>query len=87
MIFALFGNPVGHSLSPLMHNAAYKKMKINARYSPFCVENLADAIKGIRACDIRGVSITIPFKTAVMPYLDEVDRECPTDRGRQYDFA
>jgi shikimate dehydrogenase len=73
-IFALFGNPVGHSLSPLMHNAAYEKMKINARYCPFCVENLADAVQWIRAYDIRGVSITIPFKTAVIRYLDEVDR-------------
>jgi len=72
-IFALFGNPVGHSLSPLMHNATYKKMKIHARYVPFCVQNLEDAVRGIRGLDIRGVSVTIPFKTTVMSYLDEVD--------------
>jgi shikimate dehydrogenase len=72
-IFALFGNPVSHSLSPLMHNAAYKKMGIDARYCPFCVENLKDAMQGVRACNIRGISVTIPFKTAVMSYLDEVD--------------
>ena len=72
-IFALFGNPVGHSLSPLMHNATFKRMKVDAHYVPFCVENLEDAVRGIRGLNIRGVSITIPFKTAVMPYLDAVD--------------
>jgi shikimate dehydrogenase len=73
-IFALFGNPVGHSLSPLMHNAVYKEMKIDASYVPVCVETLEDAIQGIREGDIQGASITIPFKTAVMPYLDEIER-------------
>ena len=72
-IFALFGNPVGHSLSPLMHNATFKRMKVDAHYVPFCVENLEDAVRGIRGLNIRGVSITIPFKTAVMAYLDAVD--------------
>ena len=73
-IFALFGNPVGHSLSPLMHNAAYREMKIDASYVPVCVEHLEDAIERVRQGDIQGASITIPFKTAVMPYLDEVER-------------
>jgi len=70
--FALYGNPVGHSLSPLMHNAAYKKMGINASYCPCCVEDLEGAIKRIKELPMRGVSVTIPFKTAVIPYLDEV---------------
>jgi shikimate dehydrogenase len=72
-IFALFGNPVRHSLSPLMHNATFKRMKIDAHYVPFCVENLEDAVREIRGLPIRGVSITIPLKTAVMDYLDGVD--------------
>lgn len=72
-IFALFGNPVSHSLSPLMHNAAYQKMGVAASYVPLLVENLKDAMQGVRACNIRGISITIPFKEAVIPYLDEVD--------------
>ena len=72
-IYAVFGNPVGHSLSPVMHNAAFKRMKIDAHYVPFCVKNVEDAVRGIRGLDIRGVSVTIPFKTTVMPYLDEVD--------------
>jgi shikimate dehydrogenase len=73
VIFALFGNPVGHSLSPLMHNATFKKMKIDAHYVPFCVKYLEDAVRGIRGLNIQGVSITVPFKTTVMPYLDGVD--------------
>ena len=72
-IFGLFGNPVGHSLSPLMHNTAYGEMKIRAVYVPFCVQNLKEAVRGIRAMNISGVSVTIPFKAEVLKYLDEVD--------------
>ena len=72
-IFALFGNPVAHSLSPLMHNAAYREMDIRAAYVPFCVNDLAGAVRGIRALGIRGASITIPFKTDIMAMLDHVD--------------
>jgi shikimate dehydrogenase len=72
-IFALFGNPVSHRLSPLMHNAAYKKMGIDASYCPCCVEDLEEAIERIKKLPLQGVSVTIPFKTAVMPFLDEVD--------------
>jgi len=72
-IFALFGNPVGHSLSPLMHNAAFRRMGINALYVPFAIDRIGDAVSGIRALGISGVSVTIPFKTSVMDYLDCVD--------------
>ncbi|MCJ7664448.1 MAG: shikimate dehydrogenase [Desulfobacterales bacterium] len=72
-IFALFGNPVAHSLSPLMHNAAYKKMGIDASYCPCCVEDLEEAIERIKKLPLQGVSVTIPYKTAVIAYLDEVD--------------
>ncbi len=74
-IFALFGNPIEHSLSPLMLNATFKRMKIDAHYVPFRVKTMEDAIRGIRGLDIRGVSITIPFKTEVMAYLDELDED------------
>ncbi len=72
-LYALIGNPVGHSLSPLMHNCAYKEMGLNAQYVIFCVDDLQNAISGLRAIDIKGVSVTIPFKTEVIQYLDEVD--------------
>jgi shikimate dehydrogenase len=72
-VFALFGNPVGHSLSPLMHHTAYGEMRIKALYVPFCVRNLEDAVRGIRGMDIGGVSVTIPFKSEVLRYLDELE--------------
>jgi len=72
-VFALFGNPVSHSLSPLMHNAALQKMGIAASYCACCVEDMEEAMEKIKKLPLEGVSVTIPFKTAVMPYLDEVD--------------
>jgi shikimate dehydrogenase len=72
-IFALFGNPVAHSLSPLMHNAAFHEMGLDATYYSCCVEDLEEAIGSIKKIPLWGVSVTIPFKTAVMAYLDEVD--------------
>lgn len=71
--YILLGNPVGQSLSPLIHNAALKKMGIAGTYSAFCVNDLRGAIHGMRAMNIRGASVTIPFKVAVMEYLDDVD--------------
>ncbi len=71
-IYALFGNPVEHSLSPVMHNAALKEMKIDARYIAIRVENAREITRKIKEMNIRGASITIPHKTAVMDYLDEV---------------
>lgn len=72
-IFALLGNPVGHSLSPYMHRAAFAQMNLSADYVAFCVENLKDAVTGIRGLNIRGVSVTLPFKTDIIPLLDEID--------------
>ena len=60
-------------LTSFVSDAAYKKMGINASYVPLCVENLEDAIQRVRERNIRGVSVTIPFKTAVIAYLDEVE--------------
>ncbi|MDD5712615.1 MAG: shikimate dehydrogenase, partial [Smithellaceae bacterium] len=72
-IFALFGNPVRHSLSPLMHNTTLARMGIDGRYIPFCIHDLPSAVRGIRDLGIKGVSITIPFKVEVMEHLDEID--------------
>jgi len=70
--FALFGNPVGHSLSPLMHNAVFEKMNIGARYMAILAENARDILTEIKKSNIHGASITIPHKTAIMEYLDEI---------------
>jgi shikimate dehydrogenase/3-dehydroquinate dehydratase type I len=71
----LLGNPVRQSLSPLMHNNALETMRIAGHYSAFCVNDLTSAVAGIRGMNIRGASVTIPFKTAVMEYLDEIDED------------
>lgn len=73
--FVLLGNPVRQSLSPLMHQAAFRTMGIDASYSAFCIADPAGAVSGIRAMNIRGASVTIPFKTAVMEYLDDIDAD------------
>jgi shikimate dehydrogenase len=72
-LYGIIGNPIRHSLSPILHNTAFKRMGLNAAYLAFEVENLEEAISGIRGLGIRGVSVTIPFKTQVIPFLDEVE--------------
>jgi len=73
--FGILGCPVSHSASPKMHLAAYKKVGLNAAYLPFLVvpEQLEQAINGLRALNISGVNVTIPYKETVMPFLDEID--------------
>lgn len=73
--YILLGNPVGHSLSPLMHNTALNALGVEGRYNAFCVYDLEAAIQGIRGMDIRGASVTIPFKSAVMEYLDDISED------------
>jgi len=74
----VLGNPVEHSLSPAIHNAAFQNLGLNFVYLAFCVEDVEHAVQGIRALgNFRGCSVTIPHKIAVMPYLDEIE---PTAR-------
>jgi shikimate dehydrogenase len=74
-IYGILGRPVSHSLSPAMHNAAYRHLGINAVYVAFPVTDLPRAVAGLRGLAIAGVSVTIPFKEAIIPLLDEVDPE------------
>ena len=72
---ALVGDPVEHTLSPAMHNAAFEYLGIDLVYIPFRVtrENLGDAVQGLVSLDCTGFNVTIPHKIAVIPLLDEVD--------------
>lgn len=74
-LFLLIGHPVEGSLSPAMHNAAFKSMNLDAIYVQVDVleKNLADAMNGIRAMEIAGFNVTIPHKIRVMEFLDELD--------------
>jgi len=72
-LYGVIGDPVAHSLSPAIHNAAFAHARINGVYTAFHVTDLPAAVAGIRALNIRGCSVTIPHKVAVMNLLDEVD--------------
>lgn len=76
-IVGLFGDPVSHSLSPAMFNAAFRAKKMNYRYLPFAVRHDAvpAAVRAITALDINGVNVTAPHKQAVIPYLDGLSGE------------
>ena len=70
---AIFGNPVAHSLSPQMHNAAFFHLGLNIAYLAFRVEEAGVAASAIRKLGFRGASITVPHKEKIIPHLDEVD--------------
>lgn len=74
ILLGLFGNPVEHSLSPLMQNSAISLLGLPYVYLPFRIEPelLQDALASVRALSMGGVNVTIPFKEAVIPYLDEL---------------
>jgi shikimate dehydrogenase len=72
-LYGVIGKPVRHSLSPIIHNGAFRRMGLNAAYLAFEVENLSAAINGIRGLGIRGMSVTIPFKAAIIPFLDQLE--------------
>lgn len=71
----IFGYPIGHTLSPAMHNAAFRQLNLNCVYVPFEVksEELGKAVDSIRTLNISGVNITIPHKENVLKYIDKID--------------
>jgi shikimate dehydrogenase len=74
-VCAIIGDPVGHSLSPVMHNAAFKELGLNIVYVAFPVKTgmLKDAILGARRLGLLGLNVTMPHKHAVIQYLDETE--------------
>ncbi len=73
ILYGIVGNPVSHSLSPAMHNAALAAAGINGIYLPFPAPDIAAAVTGIRGLGVQGVSVTIPHKEQIMELLDEID--------------
>lgn len=73
--FAVIGDPIEHSKSPSMHNAWFQELSIDATYIPVRVpsENLESAVAGLKTLGASGWNVTIPHKTAIIPYLDELD--------------
>ncbi len=70
------GHPIGHSMSPLMHNVAFEELGLDYQYCPYDVgkEGLAEFINECRK-DFLGLNVTIPHKIGVIPLLDEISRE------------
>ena len=75
IVCGLIGDPVEHSMSPAMHNAAFAHLGLDYAYLPFRVKaaDLPRAIDGIRGLNIRGMNVTIPHKVNVIPRLDKID--------------
>ena len=74
-LFGVLGNPIGHSMSPLIHNDAFEKHSIDGVYLPFCVEDngLQQAVEGLKALGAGGFNVTVPFKSRILPYIDVLD--------------
>lgn len=72
-LVGLIGWPLGHSVSPAMHNSAFQALGLDWRYDalPLLPERLAEAVDGLRGLKYRGVNVTIPHKQAVLPLLDD----------------
>jgi quinate/shikimate dehydrogenase len=73
-LIGLIATPIGHSLSPAMHNMSFRKLGLNYVYLAFEVGNqqLADVLTGFRGLNLRGFNVSMPNKTKILPYLDEV---------------
>lgn len=74
-VCGVIGDPIEHSLSPIMHNAAFKAIGLDYVFLAFKVKTarVEDAVNGMRALNIRGLNVTMPHKSTVMAHLDRVD--------------
>jgi 3-dehydroquinate dehydratase/shikimate dehydrogenase len=72
-IYGVIGNPIGHSLSPVMQNAGFAARRMNATYLPFLVRDLRDFLDAIEPLRIGGFSITLPHKERILRHLDRCD--------------
>jgi len=74
-VYGVIGDPIGHSLSPLIHNTAFRAQNLNKIYVPFRIpkENLEEFLRDARDLGLRGLSVTIPHKEAIIKHLTRVD--------------
>jgi shikimate dehydrogenase len=72
-IYGIIGNPVAHSLSPVMHNSGFEALGLNRVYVPFHATNAEKALAGCRALGVHGLSVTIPHKEKVLAHIDSID--------------
>lgn len=74
-LYGVIGDPIGHSLSPAMHNQEFKSLGIDGHYQPFRIkiEDLKTAVEGMKVMGISGFNVTIPHKSSIIPILDGID--------------
>jgi 3-dehydroquinate dehydratase/shikimate dehydrogenase len=72
-VYGVIGDPVGHSLSPLLHNTGFIVRKMDAVYLPFLVKDLRDFLKAVPEFGVRGFSVTIPHKESILKFLKYCD--------------
>lgn len=75
--FGIIGHPIGHSLSPLLHNTAFKELGMACKYEAFDIEltSLGAALRNFKTLDFSGLNVTIPYKELVRPLLDGIDEQ------------
>jgi len=72
-LYGVVGNPIVHSRSPIMHNAGFAALGLNATYVPLEARDAPDFVRFARETGLRGASITTPFKVSLLPYFDEIE--------------
>jgi shikimate dehydrogenase len=74
-VYAIIGDPVEHTISPPMHNAAFRRLGLDYVYVPLrvCKEDLPRAVDGLKALGVRGFNVTMPHKVSIIPLLDSLD--------------
>jgi len=72
-VYGVIGDPIGHSLSPLLHNTAFRARKFDAVFVPFLVRSLRDFLNARAAWGVAGIAVTIPHKETILRYLDDCD--------------
>jgi len=72
-LYGIIGNPVSHSMSPAIHNAAFTEKGLNNVYVPLKIADIETFMKECREIDFQGFSVTIPHKESILPFLDDLD--------------
>lgn len=79
-LFGVIGHPIRHSLSPALHTAAFRALRLDALYAPFEVpkSSLAPILRALVLSGVEGLNVTVPLKEAILPLLDRVDSTAKT---------
>ena len=78
--FAVIGDPIDHSLSPTIHNAAFRELGLECTYIAYRIskDDLSGEIDSLKKIKISGFNVTIPHKISILKFLDEMDQNCKT---------